>query len=168
MKNTVYILLSLIMGLSGCSSQKKLETSTPFVLGPAICQEWYAGKEESGSGQVLKITINEMSSEEVNLQNVYFRGAMSKVNMEMEDKGMMAVARFKKEGKKDMVMHADSTKEVGNQPPKLRSKEEMEFPFELKRDEAVLSYLEDDKVKYVKIIGVVEKPARILPSRPEN
>ncbi len=155
------------MGLSGCASQKKLETSTPFTIGPAICQEWVAGKEESGSGEVIKITINEMAAEKVELQNIYFRGSMAKVIMEMEDKGMTASARFEKH-KPDMIMHADSTKEVGNQPPKLKSKDGKEFPFELQRDEAVLSYLEDDKVKYVKITGIVDKPARIYPGRPQN
>jgi hypothetical protein len=167
MKNLIYIVLSGILGLYGCSSQKKLETSPPFTLGTATSQKWAGGREESGSGEVIKITVKEMTGEEVTLQNIYFKGTMSEVVMEMEGDGMMATAKFH-DKKPDMIMHADSTMEVGNQPPELKSEEQKEFPFDLKETEAVLSYLENDKVKYVKIIGIVNKPARIYPGRPQN
>ncbi|NAS10934.1 hypothetical protein [Poritiphilus flavus] len=166
MRYSIYILFSLVMGLGGCSSQKKLETSTPFVLGPTICQDWIGGRAESGSGRVLRIAVREMPDEGISLQNVYFRGHMAKIDMVMEDNGMIALAKYElKSEKPDMIMHADSTKEVGNQPPKLKSKE---FPFDLQKDEAVLSYLQDDKIKYVKISGVVDKPARVYKGRPKN
>ena len=85
----------------------------------------------------------------------------------MEDEGTMATAKFENH-KPDIVMHSDPKKEVGNQPPRLRTEEEKTFPFELNADEAVLSYLENGKVKYVKISGVKDKPARIYPGRPKN
>ncbi len=167
MKNSIYIILSCILGLYGCSSQKKLDTSPPFVLGTTTSQKWVGGREESGSGDIVKITIKEMKGEEVTFQNIYFKGGRSAVVMEMEDDGMMATAKFYTQ-KPDMIMHADATKEVGNQPPKLKSREDQEIPFELKETEAVLSYMENDKMKYVKIVGIVNKPTRIYPGIQKN
>ncbi|MEX0289016.1 MAG: hypothetical protein AB3N14_07875 [Flavobacteriaceae bacterium] len=168
MKKLLYIILGCIVTLYSCSSQKKLEVSTPFTLGASSCQEWVGGKEESGKGQLVKIAISEMKGEKVAFQNIYFRGQMAKVTMEMEDEGMIATAKFFDQKKPDIIMHADATKEVGNQPPRQKPLGEKEFPFELKETEAVLSYLEDEKVKYVKIVGIIEKPSRIYPSRPQN
>ena len=168
MKKSMYIALSCIICLYSCASQKKLELSTPFTLGSSSCQEWVGGKEESGKGQLLKIAISELTGEEVAFQNIYFRGQMAKVSMEMEDNGMIATAKFFDQKKPDIIMHADATKEVGNQPPRQKTEEENKFPFKLSETEAVLSYLENDKVKYVKIVGIIEKPSRIYPSRPQN
>ena len=166
-KHTIYLVLVLMMGLSGCSSQKKLETQTPFVLGGASYQEWMGGREASGTGSEVRIVLSRMNEEEVSFQNIYFRGKVAKVSVETEDTGMVAIAKFSGQ-KPDIVMHADPKKEVGNQPPDLNTQAATEFPFELRKDEAVLSYLEDDKLKYTKITGVKQKPARIYPSRPQN
>ena len=167
MKNSIYIVLGCLLTLYGCSSQKKLEVSTPFTLGTSSCQEWVEGKEESGSGQLVKITVSEMTGEDIAFQNIYFRGQMAEVVMEMEDEGMVATAKFFKQ-KPDIIMHSDATKEVGNQPPKRKSEDEKSITFDLKETEAVLSYMENEKVKYVKIVGIIDKPSRIYPSRPQN
>jgi hypothetical protein len=167
MRNSVFILFILVSILAGCSSQKKLEKSTPFVYGEATVEPWTAGREETSSGNVVKISLSEMSAEEVELQNVYFRGQMAAVSMDMDGRGMMAIATFPHAGKgTDMVMHSDSQQEVGNQPPK-KLKDKV-FPFVLKADEAVLSYKEKDKLKYAKIEGIKEVKGRIYPGRPED
>ena len=89
------------------------------------------------------------------LQQAYFRGKIADVSLKSNDGSWFAEANFKNTnmGKPDMVMHADSKKEVGNAPPKLNEK----IPFELQEDECVLSYLDGDKVKYFKLVGIKEK-----------
>ncbi len=166
MRNAVFIILILTSVLAGCSPQKKLETNTPFVYGEATVEPWTAGREESASGTLVKISLSEMAADEVELQNIYFRGQMAAVSMDMDGRGMMAIATFPGTTGTDMVMHRDPTKEVGNQPPKKLN--DGVFPFVLKADEAILSYLEKDKVKYAKIKGVKEVTGRIYPGRPEN
>ena len=64
-------------------------------------------------------------------------------------------------------MHADTRKEVGNQPPaeKVGLKE---FPFELKPDEAVIEYRYKGKTRYTKIGGIKDKMPDLLPAIQKN
>jgi len=172
MKHSIYIVLSLVMGLTGCSSQKKLEPMPPFVLGKATCQEWIGGQEESGSGFQLMIPIEEKMITDIAFKEVFFRGRVLESSIKNKDGKAFVVCNYvnQKTEKPDIIMHSDATKEVGNQAPKLKSKAGNNFPFELQEDEAVLSYVENNskKAKYVKISGVKDKPARIYPGRPKN
>ena len=63
----------LIMGLSSCASQKKLETSAPFKMGTASSQAWVGGVEAAGSGYTLKIAMDQLAPA-VELQDIYYRG----------------------------------------------------------------------------------------------
>ncbi|MGB5820128.1 MAG: hypothetical protein WBG90_11650 [Saonia sp.] len=170
MKHWSYIVLVLSMGFSSCSSQKILETKTPFIIGSASCQEWIGGREESGSGLTLKVPVSNSIDNTIIFRNVYFRGKMTEVYRNTVDGELFVMGKFVSEkiDKPDIVMHADSTQEVGNQPPKLNKKNTMESPFELKNDEAVLSYIENGTEKYVKISGIQERPALIYQSKPKN
>lgn len=155
MKTITYIILVLGFSLTGCSSQKKLVENTPFETGEATCQRWSGGRAESGSGILLQIPLESNNLGQMKLQQAYFRGKVTDINMKSNEGSWFAEANFmvNKRGKPDMVMHSDPNKEVGNQPPKMKDK----IPFELKDDECVLSYLDRNKVKYFKLTGIKEK-----------
>ena len=51
--------------------------------------------------------------------------------------------------KYDIIIDADRKKEINNKPP-----ETVKIPFELKENEAVISYKEDGKTKYFKIENI--------------
>ena len=160
MKNSIYIFLSVIMGLSGCSSQKKLQTNPPFVLGEATSQKWADDEEENDFERIVKIVVRELTGQ-VTLQKLYYKGQVADITIETGEEQMIAVAKFEKTDfeKWDMIMHADPKKEVGNRPPRPRKKDKGAFPFELSDEEAVLSYIENDTVKYVKVSAILEKAA---------
>ena len=172
MRKLLYISLIALMGLGSCSSQKKLQTEPPFVVEGPTCQKWTGGKEESGSGLDVKIPIAQIKEENISMQHLYFRGEVAEVSSEIIDGSRYAIAKFSflSLEKPDIIMHSDSTKEFGNQPPKLDIDTSKEFPFELSNDEAVLSYIESDgkKVKYTKISGIKEKQPLIYSSKPMN
>lgn len=159
MKTVTYMLFVLAFSLVGCSSQKKMVENPPFDLGEATCQAWKGGRAETGSGLLLEIPVMGDASDQVKLQQAYFRGKITDVKMEAIEGGWVAKANFMDGNaeKKDMVMHADSKQEVGNQPPNRDGK----FPFELEQDQCVLSYMEGDSVKYFKLEGIKEKQALI-------
>ena len=171
MKNVVYIILGCILALQGCSSQKKLESSAPFVIGQATCQQWTGGKEESGTGFRLQLPIASVDTDNIEFKQVFFRGNTIGIEVERANENMTLVCDYfyEKTVKPDIIMHADAKEEVGNQPPKLKHKKD-KFPFELKPDEAVISYLVNgsNKLRYIKIGEVVDKPSRIYRSRPQN
>lgn len=155
MKAFTYIILAMAFSISGCSSQKKLVDDPPFETGEASCQAWVGGRAESGSGTKLQIPIGSTLPENMAMQQAFFRGKIADIKLESVDGKTVATANFmnSNDNKPDVVMHADATKEVGNQPPQLKE----DFPFELEPDECVISYTVGDTVKYTKIKGVKEK-----------
>ena len=155
MKALTYVVLILGLSFTGCKSQKKLVENPPFELGEATCQRWVGGRAESGSGILLQVPILNDNMDEMKFQQAFFRGRVTDVSMKSNDGSWFAEANFrnKTDEKPDMIMHSDSEKEVGNQPPKFKEK----MPFELGENECVLSYMEGDKVKYYKVSGIKEK-----------
>jgi hypothetical protein len=161
MKKSLYIAILSLVGLGSCASQKKMQTQPPFVLEEASFQKWTGGKEESSSGIEIKIPISEFKKQDITFQEIYFRGKISTATLESTYDKQYIMAKYtdQKFQKPDIIMHADPRKEVGNQPPMPNKVIEIDFPFELAVDEAVVSYTENnsDKVKFTKIIGIKEK-----------
>lgn len=160
MKSLAAVVVILTLSFSGCSSQKKMAVQPPFEMGEATCQAWSGGRAEAGSGMLLEIPVLSENLDEIKLQQAFFRGKIADVTLENTDKGWVAKANFKNQNleKPDMVMHADSKQEVGNQPPIVQEK----FPFDLEDDQCVLSFLDGDTVKYYKVESVKEKKAKIF------
>ena len=167
MKQMMATLIVLTLGLSGCSSQKKLSEEAPFVVKDAVCQTWVGGREESGKGMEVRLDLSSISEDQVELHQLFFRGRVADITISTSEKGTMATCNFI-EQEKQISMHSDPMKEVGNQPPRMKSAEEKKFPFELGPDEAVISYREGDHVRYYKITGVVEKPGRAYLGREQQ
>ncbi len=90
------------------------------------------------------------------MDSVYFRGRVTKLAL----KDAQYIGKFNDPVKPDMIMSGDAREEAGNQPPTLQPK----IPFELSKNECVISYTEDGKKKYYKISQVKEKAALIYPS----
>ena len=155
MKMIPYILLVLGFSISGCSSQKKLSDKAPFEMGPATCQPWTGSGAEAGSGLLLEIPILSEDLNGAQLKQAFFRGKIADINLESLETGWVAKANFREQKieKPDIIMHADPKKEIGNRPPQPKKK----FPFVLDADQCVLSYMEGETLKYVKIEGVAEK-----------
>jgi len=172
MKKQAVFTLVIIMGLFGCSSQKKLTKDTPFSVEGPSCQLFSAGREEGGTGFVLKFPLSGDWSN-VSFQKIYFRGHLLEPNLLPEEGDTVLVCEYKKatpDGGKGIIMHADPMEEVGNQPPPFIEHEPEEFPFDLSGDEAVIEFLETGKKKprYVKVAGIKEKLPLQYPSRPKN
>ena len=173
MKKSIIIAASFILGLFGCTSQKKIVENAPFVIDKPSCQQFAAGREEGGSGFVLKIPIASVTEAEVTFGDVYFRGHVLSSTTQKEGNKQVLICEFtnKKDGPKpDIIMHADPMEEIGNQPPSISKQQEKEFPFELAKDEAVLSFRAKgkNKWKFYKISGVKDKEPLIYPERPKN
>lgn len=167
MKRSMLALLILMMGLYACSSQKKLTEEAPFAISNAVCQTWVGGMEQSGHGTEVTLDLDALPNAQITLVEMYFRGRVGALKMATTPDGIKATCNFI-EQPKEIAMHSDPAKEVGNQPPRVRSEKEIKFPFELEPNEAVVSYLENDSLKYFKVVNVVDKPGRVYQSRPNN
>jgi hypothetical protein len=154
-----------------CSSQKKLETDPPVTVERPTVEYWAGGREESGSGLKFQARWNPKDPSAIIVDSLYFRGLVIKLYQEETETGFLITGQYAASGfeKSDFIMHADSLREVGNQPP-MPLADGPDFPFDLKPDEAVISYLKKSTSKkhYFKISGVVEKAGRIYPGRTKN
>ncbi|MBT8311206.1 MAG: hypothetical protein KJO94_09055 [Eudoraea sp.] len=169
MKYPFALLLGILLGVSGCSSQKKIGTDAPFSVEKPSCTQFASGREESGHGFILRLPLSFKEYEDISYDAVYFRGHIL-TPMLLEEAGKQVLyCRYQRtpKVKPDIIMHDDPMKEVGNQPPaeKVGKKK---FPFELQPAEAVIAYRIDDRIKYVKITGVKDKTPELLPTRPNN
>lgn len=160
MKVFTYMILILALSLSSCSSQKKMVAQAPIEMGSATCQSWAGGRAESGSGMLLQIPVLNDNLDGKTLQQAFFRGKVADITMENTENGWLAMANFKNQTmeKPDIIMHADSKKEVGNQPPQVKEK----FPFELEKDECVISFIDGDTLKYFKVSNIKDKAPKMF------
>lgn len=158
------IMLVFMMSFSQCSSTKTLQEEAPIKIGKVYVQKWVAGIEGGGSGLYIFIPVSGAS---MTLDSVYFRGKATKLSIKYQNKNMY-VGNFINQNKQnhDIIMSGDSKAEYGNKLP--ISKEPKPIPFELKDDECVISYIDGKKVKYFKIINIVEKQLIPYPSAPHN
>ncbi|MBC2838267.1 hypothetical protein [Robiginitalea sp. SC105] len=159
--------LLLTMGLMGCSSQKSFQADPPFTVTDATARMWTGGREASGSGMELQMRWTPGDNGTARPDALYFRGHRMEAVLEDTETGMVLKGEYLlvAPSKGDMIMHADGREEVGNQPPLPLP--EADFPFELRPDEAVISYtrLSDGKQFYFKVEGIKEKQGRIYPGR---
>lgn len=144
MKKIVYLVLFLI--ILSCSSQKILTESDSFEIGKAMCQKWVGGRESSGSGLDLMIVVNFPEKTNITVKEMFFRGKQAPATIFSTDNNKFIKAEF--------------LNSVANSKETSRLK--------LKTTEAVLSYLENDTLKFTKIMGIKEKQPLLYNSRPKN
>ena len=172
MRTSVYFALLLsTIGLMSCSSQRKLQTDPPFTVERPTVEYWVGGREESGTEMRFQARWNPVEPSAITPDSLYFRGRVLKLTQKESETGFLITGTYAESGlgKSDYIMHADSLQEIGNQPPRPLTSASY-FPFELKADEAIISYREksSSKQQYYKIKGVVEKQGRISPGRTKN
>ncbi len=154
MKNI--LLATVVLALMSCSSQKQLETNTiPFEIGQSSFQKWSGGREESGTGAELKIIVSEALQEDMSFEKIYFRGRALDCELKTKDGISAIVATYKR----NETTNALNDKE-GNK---------MQESFELQPDQAIIAFKKaDEKLKYVKVIGIKEKVPVLYKGRPQN
>ncbi|PKA82889.1 hypothetical protein ATE92_1029 [Ulvibacter sp. MAR_2010_11] len=155
----------LLFSFFNCGNTKMTESgyalteNPPFTLGEVYFQEWIAGTPQGGSGTNVHITF-ENFTEDIVVQDIYFNKKVIKAQNSPQYRKQY-VGYFKNEMAQDLVMDSNPVKEAQNTPPKT-------FPFALKVDEAVVSYLHKGKTAYYKISNMERKPLLAYPASNPN
>lgn len=161
MKNSVLIFLSffVLLAFVQCKSPYQLEEESNVEIGQVYYQNWIAGIEGAESGSSLYIPIIKIPKDIV-LDSVYFNGNTVKVVLENEN---LAVGKFKKTvfRNTDLIMSNEPFAEYGNPAPKISKS-----ITNLNNDECVISYLENGKMKYLKVAGIIKKESLAYPFPP--
>ncbi|MCT4700196.1 hypothetical protein [Tenacibaculum haliotis] len=142
----------------------KLESNPPFTVNTASYSHITGGLPGNNT---LNLMIEFTENQSVDFQKVYFQNkVITAVIEQKQDKNYIA-ARYKTstgEDKKDLVLNGDPVKEYGN-----TTKNEVKIPFELKENEAVVTYKVDEKIHYYKIKNIKKEKRVFMPTaKPQN
>lgn len=156
--SSIFSLSVILFGLSSCAGGKEtgfsFDPEPPFTLGVVYYQDWVAGVKEAGSGTNVYVTIDGYVDDMV-IMDIYFRNKKLKAQNSPQNRDQY-IGYLKNGSRLDIIMDIDPVKESQNLPPEA-------FPFQLEEDEAVLSYLHNDEVKFLKISKIEQKPMIAYP-----
>ena len=142
-----YLVFSTVFAavlLSSCGSNKELQERSPAQFE----QSYFTSTTNSLQ---LFIPVKAIQVNRISLDSVYFRGMKSPLELDSENTGVYT-AHFNT-GNKDLIMSSDPSEEYANKMPQMPVK----VPFELKEDEAVVVFKDNNKRKYYKITGIKER-----------
>ena len=156
-------ILIFALTFAQCASMK-LDANPPFKVESSSYSHITGGLP---GNSVLNLMIEFSATETINFQKVYFQNRIVNAVIEKKQGKNYIAARYKTSSNsdsKDMVLHADSKKEFGNTAV---AKEKT--PFELKDNEAIVSYKVGEKIYYYKIENVKKENSVFMPSaKPQN
>lgn len=135
-KATYTIVMVLTLSLVyQCGSSKvaavNFEDQTPFTVKPIVFQEWYAGIKVGGTGINVFIPVSDVEAG-VELDEIYFRNLKGK----LIEKEKEYVAVLKHPSRHYTFRIADKPQD---------------YPFDLKNNECVISYVQNGQTKFCKI-----------------
>jgi len=126
-------------------------------------QNWVAGVKGGGSGTNLFVSKAIVKNKE--LITAYFKGRSVGFDPIHENSNVF-IARFKGEANQryDLNMEEEAINEYGNRTPTKKDS----IPFNLAINDAVVSYLENNRLKYIKFTNVPQKEMLAFPSAPRK
>ncbi|WP_428743433.1 hypothetical protein [Tenacibaculum sp.] len=143
-------ILLLTFSLTQCASVKTQNTH-PFKIESASYSHITGGVK--GSYNSINLIINFTAEKSVDFKKVYFQNRITDAVVEQKVGKQYIAARYKtssNDDRKDLILHADPKQEFGNTPTE-------KFPFELKENEAMVSYVKNEKICYVKVENIIKK-----------
>ncbi|MDP2526659.1 hypothetical protein Q8W31_11255 [Maribacter dokdonensis] len=123
-----------------------MQAEPSFDIGKASCQEYVSGREESGSGTELRIPVTLIDNSDIQMNHVYFRGKQVDAIVNTVNGENVIVVRI----------------------PNTASKSPEAIDLNLGKDEAVVSYSENGKLKYAKVSDIKQKQRQIYKGAPKN
>ncbi|WP_452225508.1 hypothetical protein [Lacinutrix chionoecetis] len=138
------------------TNEMKIEKNASIEAKGAYFQRWIAGQEAGGSGITLFFP-NLINKNNYTLKQVYFRGMIGEIQI-----GKASYFASLKSEKKDLIMSNEENAEYGNTLPNNSEP----FPFKLKDTQCVISYEDNNTIKYIQIDGIVEKESQYYPTAP--
>ncbi len=151
---TIFIIVSAVF-LTQCKSTQ-FDLKPPFTITGATYNLWVGG-QPGVSG--IRVIIGYESKESIEFQKIYFAKKEGTLTARKKDGKTYLTGHIdtSKRREKDLVLDIDSKKEINNKLP------EPKLPFELKENEAVISYLVAGKIKYYKVENIKQTKTDFYP-----
>ena len=150
-------ILVILFGFSQCGGSTLVKKLT-LKVEKAFYNNWFGGQP---GVRGTKVEIHLKDASEVIFVALYFQGKITKVEVSQMEKFTRIIGHFStlKRKNRNLILDADMTKELENTIPSLE-----EFPFQLKENEAILSYKKENKTLYFKIENIKKVQSIAFPS----
>ena len=133
----------LAISFSQCVSQK-FENNPPFTIESAIYKNITGGRAGNNS---LDIHLTFSSKKKIEFDKLYFQNRIIKAVIETKSGVKYIMGRYNTSPKNSRFLFDNETLENKG----IKDEKQKKFPFELKENEAILSYKEHGTVKFYKI-----------------
>lgn len=153
MKNMIIAIAAIF--LVQCKSAQ-FDGKPPVKITGATFNNWVGG-QQGVSG--IRIIIGLEKNENIDFQKIYFAKKEGRIEISVRKDKTFLIGHLdtSTREKEDMILERDSAKEINNKIP------ETKFPFELKENEAVISYLKDGELKYFKVKNIKQTKTDFYP-----
>lgn len=151
------LIITIFFSFTQCASSK-FEEKPPFKIEKTSYNTWVGG-QPGVSGTRVEIVLKEKSN--INFDSLFFQKKATKVDLNLTSDKTLLIGHFNTSNRqnRDLILDDNSTKEIKNSLPKVKT-----FPFNLKENEAILSYKIGDKTKYFKIKNIKLSKDKFSPS----
>lgn len=150
-----YLLISL--AFLSCSSQKEIK-DIPFPTDEVYFQKWIGGQRLTGSGTEFYIRFKEPFSSNFRIKKLYFHNRELDV---VKRNDSVFTASYSQRPKMD--------EELNETDGQIETPKVVNSKFELKNNEAILEFDQDNKTQFFKITNIKEKELLAYPStKPRN
>lgn len=144
--------LLLTLGFTQCKSTK-FDNNPPFTIEKASYNNWVGGLP-GVSG--IRVEIYLTGKVDVAFDSLFFKNRTTKIEIRENNGKTFLTAHFDTSKKEDIVLNSNTKEEYVNQLPTALSSE-------LEVNEAILSYKDGSKLKYVKIKDIKETKPDFYP-----
>lgn len=150
MKSIKILSLFIMMSTLFQCRSLQLDKRPPFEITSATYQNWFGG-QPGVSG--INVRIIYKADKQIQFDSIYFSKKVAKLEFKDPKRQDIIFGYFNTSRlQNDRVLDANPTKEMNNHIPEIHK-----FPFELKPNQAVISYKFDGKTRFFKIKNLVKK-----------
>ena len=137
----------MLILFSNCATSQ-FDKNPSFIITEAKYQDWIGGKP-GAKGTLVTIAFAEPVDNNIQFDSIFFNNKSAKLSIDSFNEKRIITGNFSTSNSYDkiIIMDKDPKKEFGNEVPKLTKKS----PFQLSKNECVISYNIKNKKHYFKL-----------------
>ncbi|AQS94429.1 hypothetical protein BXQ17_10295 [Polaribacter sp. BM10] len=157
----ILTILTILFGFSQCGSSSIIKNPV-FKVEKAFYNNWVGG-QKGVAGTKLEIQLE--NALEIEFDSIYFQNKIAKAEVVVNGNKVQLIGHFSSNVniKRDVILDSNPTKELENTLPTVKK-----FPFQLEKNEAIISFNKDGKSVFYKVKNIKEVQSRAFPMAQKN
>lgn len=151
-----FIYLSILIGFITCKFVHTEASNHPFTINGASYNYWTGGRPEVSG---IKVILNYTSDQKVTFDKIYFQKKEGSLEITKTNGVILLIGNIStsKLTGPDLILDIDPKEEMNNTVPSIK------IPFELKENEAVITYTYKGISSHCKVTGITQTVSEFYP-----